>query len=352
MNLGLFACGLDLMPELGYPAVQFGGWLSPLARWAGMTASHNTVVVDGEKEQYPTYSGIVGGQTSLWAMGHGFQAVRASGPAINGCARYERGVAVIETSPQDFYLIDIFQVSGGHDHARFQHSHFGTITTQGMDLQPAADFGHDTQMRNFACDAAPRPGWSVDWKVDDHYKLLPRGADVHLRYTDLTHGASASVCEGWVVGGIYDTGGEVKLIPRVMTRRSNTPETEPLISTFVGVIEPYETGSRIKSIRRLALFDRNGLEYPDSYVALELELTDGRRDLLVAVDAEDQSRGDQAVVQPEWGLATDGEWSHVRLGTDGNVERLSLCHGKFVQVGEHRSGGDEHVDFAEWDFRH
>ena len=31
MNLGLFARGLDLMPDLGYPPVQFGGWDSPRA---------------------------------------------------------------------------------------------------------------------------------------------------------------------------------------------------------------------------------------------------------------------------------------------------------------------------------
>jgi len=26
MNLGIFAKGLDLLPEFGYPAVQFGDW--------------------------------------------------------------------------------------------------------------------------------------------------------------------------------------------------------------------------------------------------------------------------------------------------------------------------------------
>ncbi|MEA2735001.1 MAG: oligo-alginate lyase, partial [Humisphaera sp.] len=45
MNLGLVARGLDLMPDFGYPPVQFGGWDSPRANWYKSAWSHNTVVV-------------------------------------------------------------------------------------------------------------------------------------------------------------------------------------------------------------------------------------------------------------------------------------------------------------------
>ena len=49
MNLGLFAKGLDLISDLGYPPVQFGGgWDSPHVGWYVSTAAHNTVVVDGQ----------------------------------------------------------------------------------------------------------------------------------------------------------------------------------------------------------------------------------------------------------------------------------------------------------------
>ena len=46
MNLGLFAYGMDFLPDFGYPPVQFGGWDAPRARWYMTTAAHNTVVVD------------------------------------------------------------------------------------------------------------------------------------------------------------------------------------------------------------------------------------------------------------------------------------------------------------------
>ncbi|HEY3297931.1 MAG TPA: heparinase II/III family protein, partial [Armatimonadota bacterium] len=58
MNLGLYAKGLDLMPEFGYPPVQFGGWDSPRATWYTMSAAHNTVVVDGLSHRPSEMSGI------------------------------------------------------------------------------------------------------------------------------------------------------------------------------------------------------------------------------------------------------------------------------------------------------
>ena len=46
MNLGFFAKGLDLLPDFGYPRVQYGGWRSGKAKWYTMSAAHNTIVVD------------------------------------------------------------------------------------------------------------------------------------------------------------------------------------------------------------------------------------------------------------------------------------------------------------------
>ena len=51
LNLGLFAKGLDLLPDMGYPPVQYGGWAAPCAVWYTQTTAHNTVVVDGQNTQ-------------------------------------------------------------------------------------------------------------------------------------------------------------------------------------------------------------------------------------------------------------------------------------------------------------
>jgi len=352
MNLGLFAKGLDLMPDFGYPPVQYGGWNSPRAVWYTMTAAHNTVVVDGKDQQR------VDGRCTLWADGDLFHAIRASGPALINGTQYERTVAMIDTSDRDFYLLDVFRVVGGADHAKFMHSHFGTLRTEGLSLEPCGDFGAGTQMRNFRRDPRPAPGWRADWTIEDRLHLLPSAMDLHLRYTDLTNDAQAFTCEGWISTRSI-TGDEEAWIPRVMVRRQAAQA--PLASTFVAVIEPYERASGIAAIRRLDLGTAAGEVCPDSNVVVEVELADGRRDLIVATDAENPLRRSPAPLSPQARvgavgldpatatrpaaasrpdrpapahlLYTDAELCLVRRDATDNVTGVALCRGSRVQVG-------------------
>ena len=321
MNLGLFAKGLDLMPDFGYPPVHHGGWDCPRADWYRMTASHNTVVVDGQ------WYGAADGRATLWADGEVFRAIRASGPEIAGTDRFERTVAMVDLSDRDFYLVDLFHVVGGADHAKFMHSHFARLTTSGLSLGPAESYGHGTEMRDFCVDPDPPPAWSVDWEVQDRYGLLPVGSDVHLRYTDLTDGAQAFTCEGWVSVGGYD-GTEDSWIPRVMVRRQGAA---PLASTFIGIIEPYEGMPNVTAVRRLPLQPDGGAARSDCHVALELRLADGRRDLFVAADLES---GPGALIQSAWRVRLDGQMCWVRRNAVGRVERIALCGGRSVRVGD------------------
>ncbi len=358
MNLGLFAKGLDLMPDFGYPPVQYGGWGSPRAVWYRMTASHNTVVVDGQNQRTSA------GETTLWADGKQFQAIRVSGPGLIEGKQFERMVAMIDISEQDSYIVDIFRVVGGIDHAKFTRSHFGQITTEGLGksplppfekgeiegglhLRPADDYGYGTQMRNFYEDAAPKPGWSVDWKVEDRHQLLPPDSDIHLRYTDLTYNAKASTCETWIsLGGTKDA-----WIPCIMVRRQTNEG--PLTSTFVSIIEPYEGTSNIAQIRRLPLETSDGAAYPESNVAVEIQLADGRRYLFVTADVENPlglnpSRSENKVmVQKEWGLRLDGELCMVRLDAAGKVRRIALCRGNSVGIGDFTLKLKQDTDFLE-----
>ncbi len=265
MNIGMFAKGLDLLPEFGYPAVQFGDWHTPQALWHKKTAAHNTVVVDG-KDQF-------GGPTAMtyWSAGGEMQAMRASSPSQIHGKLYERTVAMIETGPADFYVFDVFRVTGGTDHAKVTHTMFASAQTQGLHLAPAVDFGNSTLMRGFQSDTDPAMGWSVDWKIEDKYKYLPAGKQVHLRYTDLTRGAEASLAESWTVASATST--TEYWIPTVMTRRR--VKDGELSSTFVGLLDPYETRPQIARVTRL---DKEG----DISVRVEVELSDGRKDLLIA----------------------------------------------------------------------
>src|SRR5262249_48159871 len=153
----------------------------------------------------------------LWVDGRSFRAVRASAPGMIGGRQFERTVTLIDLSDRDCYVVDLFRVVGGREHVKFVHSRPGRLATQGLSLKPGEPYGRSTQLRNFQLDLAPKPGWSVDWKIEDRHNLLPRGVDIHLRYTDLTTGAQAGVAEGWVL--VSWVTNETAWIPWVMVRR-------------------------------------------------------------------------------------------------------------------------------------
>lgn len=255
MNLGLFAKGLDLLPEFGYPAVQYGDWNTPQALWHKRTAAHNTVVVDGKDQS--------GGPAActLWSAGGPVQAVRASSPSQIKGREYERTVVMVETGPEDYYVLDVFRVAGGSEHARHTHSSFSTPTVFGANLSPAeSPYDAGTLMRNFRFDKAPAETWGVDWKITG-----PR--DIHLRSTELTRGAAAGLAESWTVESATST--REYWIPTLVSLRK-APD-----STFVSVLEPYEGRPRIRAITRLDSADA-------ADVQVEVELEGGLRDRVVS----------------------------------------------------------------------
>ena len=341
MNLGLFAKGLDLMPDFGYPPVQFGGWTSPRARWYTMSAAHNTVVVDGQN------SPAGAGETTLWADGRYVHAVSAAAPALNGTNRFERTVILVDVSPTDCYVVDIFRVAGGAEHTKFMHSHFGEVSIPGLDLEAAPDYGHNTQMRNVRMDPLTEPGWQATWTVEDRYKLLPEDRQIHVRYTDWTTGASAGLLDAWVVAGMFGTNEET-WIPRVLVRRTAV-EDVPLESTFVGVIEPYEKTPVLSASERFVLQDVDEATLGDGDVGLKITLTDGRCDILV-IRNPGAGAGNTATAAPD-GLpqvATDAKLCFVRFAANGSVHYAAISQGAMATTaGDFNLRLPQAVDFLE-----
>ncbi len=349
LNLGLYAYGLDLMPDFGYPPVQFGGWGSPRAVWYTLTAAHNTVTVDGRNQ----FRDAVG-QTMLWADGQVLKAIEVAEPGAYKIPVYERTVVNVEISAAESYVFDVFRVVGGKDHAKFIGSHFGTITTQGLNLQAASEFGHGTQLRNLRVDPKAAPGWCVDFKVEDLHKYLPAPHDLHVRYTDLTHDAQGGTAEAWIVAGLYDSTREL-WVPRVMTRRQS--ETDGLASTFVSVIEPYEGRPSIVGIKRLDLGSEFGKDVTDPSVAVEVRLADGRKDLLVAADVEVflgtrfVPENPPTVTQTDWQASVQGSLALVRTDSAGQVERIAMCRGNSIRIGDVNVQLKKSTDFIELVFK-
>ena len=330
MNIGLFAKGLDLLPDFGYPPVQYGGWSSPRAVWYTQTAAHNTVAVDGQNTRPGS------GKTTLWFDGRQLRAVRATGAKLAGGQQYERTIALVDISERDSYLIDVFRVAGGAEHTRFLRGHFGHVSTQGLSLVPEEQPRFGPVMRNFKRDPKPSEGWSVDWNVEDHLKYRPPSSDVHLRHTDLTRGAEVELAETWVAVGLY--GGTAEAwIPSVLVRRRAAEP--PLSSTFVGVLEPYEERSNIASIRRLELEDSEAKPCSDGHVGIEVRLADGRRDIFLSANVEAQPASTSArfaaslVVQKECSARFEGDLCLVRFDAANRPTRVLFCRGKSLRVG-------------------
>ncbi len=310
LNLGMFAFGLDLLPELGYPPVQFGGWGSPRARWYTVTAAHNTVVVDRQNQEKAS------GVCTLWCDGRGLRAVRAACPQAARVRRYERTIALCDVGPQSAYVVDVFRVAGGSEHVKFQQSHFGTLALKGVELAVEPDFGQETQMRAFRLGRVSTDGAVADWTVQDRLKLLPEGATAGLRHYELTEGAEVGTCEGWIAIGGYNATEEL-WIPRLVVRRRG----QDLMSTFVAVLEPHLGTQAIRTVRRLRMVRSGaGITPGDGTCALEIRRANGLRDIVVVPDPE-APKG--TVTVPEAELSLDGDLCRVTLDAGGQVRFVS-----------------------------
>jgi oligo-alginate lyase len=326
MNLGLFAKGLNLMPDYGYPPVQYGGWFTPQATWYAKPSAHNTVVIDG-RDQVRNKDG----KTLLWADGQRLKAITLDGREVADAQQFERTTAMIEISESDFYLFDVFRVTGGRDHAFFLHSHFASLQTEGFELAPEEEYGHHALLRNFHGGAVMKPGWFSDWKIEDRYTLLSGDNNIHLRYTGLSSNVAAKVCESWVNAGDYNTTAEA-WIPTMMLQRKS--EAEPLATTFTGIIEPYENNPVVVSTKRLDIRLDDGSIAGESDVAVEVVLPDGRRDVLIAMNSSNDVGFDRTGTVKAGGtvLRFNGQLCLVSTDVDCS-QRIIACNSRYLSVG-------------------
>ncbi len=336
LNLGLYARGMDLLPDFGYPPVQYGGWQGPRFTWYLMAAAHNTVVVDGRDQEHPAH-----GHPTLWGSGGVARAVAAAAPELYAIDRYERVVLMVDLSAADSYVLDLFVVAGGADHAKFVQGHFAQLTSSGLNLVAGDDFGHGTQMRHFRGDRQPASDWWADWRVDNRLGYLPPGTQVHLRYRDLTEAAEAWLAEAWVA--LHSSTYEDAWVPRVMVRRQ-APPGMALTSTFVGLTEPYVDEPRVVGARRASITPQGRPAAPGD-AAVEVCLADGRVDWVLAQDgAADRAR----LVVDGTGLVADARLALVRLDAQGAVTHLALWQGQHVSWGTTAIDLLEATDFAEF----
>ncbi|MBQ6697940.1 MAG: heparinase II/III family protein, partial [Oscillospiraceae bacterium] len=122
LNLFIDAFGLNLAPDLGYPAAT--GWDPNRYEWVRTTISHNTVVVD-EKEQ--TVKAVSGTPYHFDDNGK-VRIMDVSSNAYENTDDYRRTVFMVDVNDDISYGVDFFHVKGGRDHLYSFHSQSDDLT--------------------------------------------------------------------------------------------------------------------------------------------------------------------------------------------------------------------------------
>ena len=346
-NLGLYAHGLNLMPDLGYPEYA-SAWPKRFG-WTHHTISHNTVMVD-RTPQHPNYSG----KLRLFGTSPEVRMVEiASEDGYPQCPVYRRTTVLVDISPTASYLVDLFRVEGGQEHHFSFHGPEGAVSTNGLDLIPQRQgtyAGEDVPFGRFYDEpfsrhyrgsgfqylynvqrcAAPKPAISMDWEVRDTWRVLPesyaaaksaknheeteenssaersvlrgsirnpkhvlseaegseirnRMTDVHLRWTMLDPPGEVALCDG---DPPQNKPGNPRRLKYAMVHSEGTPAS----TGFLSVIESYRGESAIRSIEPVPVEPD---DEPDTHLkarALKITLADGRTDYLMFSLGPDRTR--------------------------------------------------------------
>lgn len=289
LNLGLWAFGVDLLPDLGYP--EFADRSNRRAEWNGNTIAHNTVVVDA----VPQGANVVGVPHGF-ADGESVKLADLAAPSVyRQTSLYRRVTALIQVGKQDGYLVDVFRVAGGNQHHFSFHAAEGTVTTSGLNLvaQPTGTYagpnveqpadsaparptapGFDWLSR-VERDTSPGPRFSVDYAVKDTWNVHPVDPDLHLRATVLADFDEVALADGIPP---RNKPGNPKSLRYLIGRRAGTN----LASQFVSVIELYVGNPLIRSVTPLPVTSEEGTWAPHEITAVRVELADGRVDHVVS----------------------------------------------------------------------
>ncbi len=331
LNIGVYGFGLKLSPDLGYP--EFATSWPKRGEWTDNTISHNTVVVD-EQRQTANW----GGQPVFHRALDGISAMELRSENVyEQCEVYARTLAMVEVTEKLGYGFDIFRVRGGSDHLLSFHATPGDPRIEGLSpvaqeggtyAGPDVPFGERQSgdvplgfswLYDVERDTAPGAHWSADWHVPDGYRGASAADEIHLRYHHLSQADEVALAHG---DPPQNKSGNPRNLRYVLARRQGE---EGLTSTFVSLYEPYQGAPVIRSVERVGCGeDAEGFDA----VAVRVELEDGATDWLLS------ARGD-ALIDVPGGPSFNGRLAWLRL-RNGVVEQASLIAGTELRLGEFR----------------
>ena len=251
-----------------------------------------------------------------------------------------RLLALVDVSPDQFYCVDLYRISGGDEHWWAFHCQEGEFTTGGLDLpEPAAGtlagldvpYGDETWMQANGCSKHPAYGWRglkmafahlynvqqapaqgpwwADWK-------LKTGDGLHFRLNVVgCEGVDVNVCDG-----TSPAGGNPYEMKWIMLHKQ---AEAPVKTQVMTVMEPYLNERFIQGIQPLALSGADDGSFAAG--ACVVQLGDATDYVLTSADgAQTRTAGD---------ITFTGRFGLYRE-KDGQPEAMSLVGGTELRKGD------------------
>ena len=261
MNIDVFAAGAPLTPDLGYPDAM-NDYVKGIYTWSKNTISHNTVTVDGSRQQANEP-----GTVKLFADSPFARVidVDAAGGAYPQCSIYRRAVVMVDVSSEQSYFVDFFTVVGGEQHdyslhgppgdfeaidEKWSEPANGTLAGANVELGYAYDAPH-LEAKGYAGGFTTYAGSGFQHLFNVRRLESGQGAgqwvhqnvkNARLRIRVLDQpGQELMLCDARV--------SPVKH-PQILRYLIARTKGENLSSRFVSVIEPYRDTPMIKSAAR------------------------------------------------------------------------------------------------------
>ncbi|MGQ9648915.1 MAG: heparinase II/III domain-containing protein [Phycisphaerae bacterium] len=220
LNIGLFAFGLPLICEQGYP-LYTGDWPARWA-WTSNTRSHATVTVDDRCQRHSD-----GGKLLAFAGDDGVQMMSAeAAEAYENVSTYRRTLAAVEVGAGRVCYLDVFRVKGGREHTYNLPFFYGDLRVSGLSMTSHGDL-HAGYVTKVQASPAASP-WYAEVDLCEEFKAP---VSAHMRIHGTTANMTVLTGQGETRWGKDDP----RRLPYLCLRR----EGDGLESCFALLYEPY-----------------------------------------------------------------------------------------------------------------
>jgi hypothetical protein len=343
LNILLFSHDNVLLTDIGYPE-QTDPFNHRLYGFFTNTVAHNTVVVDAERQ--------VRGPGRLHALSmKGFaQVVDASceGAYPDRVSLYRRANMLVEATPEQHYLFDIFHVQGGSQHDYMVHGNQAEFTCApelgpirsgsfaGEDV-PYEQFYDDENLKDKRLSSVPYTGYrgsGFQFLYNVQRRALEGEAIADWRLTEPMDGQPERPWEGLgvrahMVGDgetLYACDGPVQkyeFLPESVKFLARRRQGKDLASSYLTIYEPYSGSTWIDRVRQLGVDPVDGKAN-----AVQVDLTNGETHYIF------HSLDYESTYKLENGVVVSGEMACMVLDPGGGVKRAMLLNGSELRLGD------------------